>query len=160
MFREENWTFVHECKGSDLAAVATREEIEVTIFPDAAMADDRDGYPSSPVAWEGNAELRSPHDRPSFQSVAESVDEHVTSHHSASSTSPHRSNGESFSVNGHKSATLHQPWRDNTPVIAIERRDTISTMNSASPSLVEPGFDENILRALCDLDVRVSVSAT
>jgi hypothetical protein len=126
------------------------------------MADDRDGYPSSPVVWESNVdhpELRSPHDRPSFQSVVESVDEHA--HHSVSATSPpHRSNGESSSVIGHKSATVHQPWRDNAPVITIERRDTISTMNSGSPSLVEPSFDENILRALCDLNVRVSVSST
>ena len=130
-------------------------------FQYAAMVDDRDGYPSSPVVWESSvdhSEPRSPHDRPSFHSLAESVDGHAHTHHSVPSTSPpHRSNGESSSANGHKSATLHQPWRDNAPALAIERRDTISSKNSGSPSLVEPTFDENILRALCDLDVRISV---
>lgn len=125
-----------------------------SIFQDATMADDRDGYTSSPTVWEGSAdhsELLSPHDRPSFQSVAESVDEHGTaiSH-----------NGESSSVNGNRSATFHHSWRDNTPAIAIERRDTLSSMNSGSPSLVEPSFDENILRALCDLDVCVFVESS
>jgi len=28
-------------------------------------------------------------------------------------------------------------------------------MNSGTPSLVEPSFDENVLRALCELDVSV-----
>jgi len=127
-------------------------------FQDAAMVDDRDGYPSSPVVWESSvdhSEPRSPLDRPSFHTLAESVD-HAHTHHSTV-PSPHRSNGEPSSVNGHKSTTLHQPWRDNAPALAIERRDTISSKNSGSPSLVEPTFDENILRALCDLDVRVSV---
>jgi hypothetical protein len=118
------------------------------------MADDRDGYPSSPMVWESgvdHSELRSSHDRPSFQSLApESVDEHAASH----SLSPR----ESSSVNGHRSPPPKQPWRDDAPAIAIERRDTISSMNSGAPlSLVEPSFDENILRALCELDVCASI---
>lgn len=129
------------------------------------MADERDGYPSSPIVWEGredHSELRSPHDRPSFHSAAESVDEHATSqvHHSVPAPSSwDRSNGDSSSVNGHKSPTWHQPWRDNAPPIPIERRDTISSKNSGTPpSLVEASFDENMLRALCELDVCNSLS--
>lgn len=38
---------------------------------------------------------------------------------------------------------------------SLERRDTLATIHSVEqPNLVEPGFDENVLRQLCDLDVR------
>lgn len=37
----------------------------------------------------------------------------------------------------------------------LERRDTLATIHSVEqPTLVEPGFDESVLRQLCDLDVR------
>lgn len=133
-----------------------------TIIQDTVMADERDGYPSSPIVWdsrEDHSELRSPHDRPSFHSAAESVDEHATSqvHHPVPAPWD-RSNGDSSSVNGHKSQTWHQPWRDNAPPTPIERRDTISSKNSGTPpSLVEASFDENVLRALCELDVSISL---
>ena len=37
----------------------------------------------------------------------------------------------------------------------LERRDTITTIttNPETQNLVEPNFDENVLRMLCDLDV-------
>ncbi|TEB29117.1 GTPase activating protein [Coprinellus micaceus] len=39
---------------------------------------------------------------------------------------------------------------------SLERRDTLATIHSVEqPSLVEPGFDENVLRQLCDLDCSV-----
>ncbi|TFK60437.1 RhoGAP-domain-containing protein [Pluteus cervinus] len=44
-------------------------------------------------------------------------------------------------------------WRDNQPNVP-ERQDGLSIIQSES-SLVEPGFDENVLRALCDLDCGV-----
>ncbi|EPQ56726.1 RhoGAP-domain-containing protein [Gloeophyllum trabeum ATCC 11539] len=46
-------------------------------------------------------------------------------------------------------------WRESAQV-TLERRDTYSTLpTEAAPSIVEPNFDENILRALCDLDCSV-----
>lgn len=46
-------------------------------------------------------------------------------------------------------------WTDNISV-TLERRDTtLSTIPSDAASLVEPSFDENVLRALCDLDVSI-----
>ncbi|KAF5338656.1 hypothetical protein D9611_012793 [Ephemerocybe angulata] len=49
--------------------------------------------------------------------------------------------------------TFSTPWSEDAP---LGRRDTLATIHSVEqPSLVEPGFDENILRALCDLDCGV-----
>lgn len=46
-------------------------------------------------------------------------------------------------------------WTDNISV-TLERRDTtLSTIRSDIGSLVEPSFDENVLRMLCDLDVSI-----
>lgn len=44
--------------------------------------------------------------------------------------------------------------RDSIP-LTVERRDTLSTIPSDGVSLVEPSFDENVLRALCELDCGV-----
>ena len=121
------------------------------------MSDDRDGYASTTTAWESGVEpsdRHSPYDR----LVAESADERASSfaHHSFSTSPQHRSSIESPSVNGHsKSLASHRPWRDNTQPAPIERRDTLSTVESGTPSLVEPTFDENVLRALCELDVSI-----
>lgn len=46
--------------------------------------------------------------------------------------------------------------RDSIP-ITVDRKDTLSTIPSDVASLVEPSFDENVLRALCELDVSDSV---
>ncbi len=46
-------------------------------------------------------------------------------------------------------------WRDS-PTVYTDRRDTISIVPSLQgdpPVLVEPNFDEGVLRALCELDV-------
>lgn len=44
-------------------------------------------------------------------------------------------------------------WHDNLPV-TLERRDTVvSTIRSEGGTLVDASFDENVLRALCELDV-------
>lgn len=50
-------------------------------------------------------------------------------------------------------------WTDNISV-TFERRDTLSTIPSDAASLVEPSFDENVLRALCDLDVSIDLVNT
>ncbi|KAI6010918.1 RhoGAP-domain-containing protein [Pisolithus orientalis] len=44
--------------------------------------------------------------------------------------------------------------RESIP-LTVERRDTLSTIPSDVVSLVEPSFDENVLRALCELDCGV-----
>ena len=45
-------------------------------------------------------------------------------------------------------------WEHSDPDLRVEQADTVSaTLTEAS--LVEPSFDENILRTLCDLDVSV-----
>ncbi len=125
------------------------------------MSDDRDGYASTTTAWESGVEpsdLHSPYDRP----VAESADERASSyaHHPISTSPQHRSSLESQSINGHsKSLASHRPWRDNTQAVPMERRDiSLSTLESGTPSLVEPTFDENVLRALCELDVCIKCS--
>ncbi|KAF4610559.1 hypothetical protein D9613_006706 [Agrocybe pediades] len=59
-----------------------------------------------------------------------------------------RSSAESAS----KSPSL-QPWRENHTATFM---DTLSSINTGqAPSLVEPSFDENVLRALCELDCGV-----
>ena len=40
----------------------------------------------------------------------------------------------------------------------MQRADVNSEAQSDSITIVEPGFDENVLRALCDLDVSSPVS--
>jgi len=45
-------------------------------------------------------------------------------------------------------------WRDSV-TLTIERKDTLSTIPSDAISLVEPSFDENVLRVLCELDVSI-----
>lgn len=43
-------------------------------------------------------------------------------------------------------------WQDETPT--VERKDTIGTHITHESSTVIESFDDSILRALCDLDVR------
>lgn len=112
------------------------------------MADD--AYTSSTTtAWDDqqSSEIHtSSYGRPSFQSL-DSVEEDP--HHGpiglTASPQP-RSSAESAG----KSPSL-QPWRESH---AAAFMDTLSSINTGqAPSLVEPTFDENVLRALCELDV-------
>lgn len=48
--------------------------------------------------------------------------------------------------------------RDSIP-ITVDRKDTLSTIPSDVASLLEPSFDENVLRALCELDVSLTAWA-
>ncbi|KAF8801325.1 RhoGAP-domain-containing protein [Phlegmacium glaucopus] len=113
-----------------------------------------DGYTSS-TAWDSGdqSDLHSFsgqfHARPSFKSL-DSVDEtsSVNGHFTSISPQP-RSSSDSRS----KSPTS-QPWRDTAAALS-DRREALSTIHSGTPSLVEPSFDENVLRALCELDCGV-----
>ena len=51
--------------------------------------------------------------------------------------------------------TLSSKWRESLGQTTLERRDTITTTttNPETQNVVEPSFDENVLRMLCDLDV-------
>lgn len=62
------------------------------------------------------------------------------------SSPPPRSSSDSLG----RSSTSRR--RDSIP-ITVDRKDTLSTILSDVSSLVEPSFDENVLRALCELDV-------
>lgn len=62
------------------------------------------------------------------------------------SSPPPRSSSDSLG----RSSTSRR--RDSVP-FTVDRKDTLSTIPSDVASLVEPSFDENVLRALCELDV-------
>ena len=67
-------------------------------------------------------------------------------------SSPPRSSSESVGRTSSK-------WRESLSQATLERRDTITTItsNPDTPSVVEPNFDENVLRMLCGLDVSGSL---
>ncbi|KAF8646886.1 hypothetical protein AX16_007064 [Volvariella volvacea WC 439] len=46
-------------------------------------------------------------------------------------------------------------WRDNPAAALQEKQETLSTIASDVNGLLEPGFDESVLRALCELDCGV-----
>lgn len=63
---------------------------------------------------------------------------------SKSASPPPRSSTESFAK--------HSKWRDGAS--SLQRADTMSTaVSDTVAGIVEPTFDENVLRALCDIDV-------
>ena len=105
------------------------------------MADD--GYTSS-AAWETDSQ--SAHARAPLRSLD-----------STGSASPHLKSASSLPRTSTDSAGPSQ-WRDS-PTTALERRDTLASLQGqpdAAPTLVEPSFDESVLRTLCDLDVSFS----
>lgn len=115
------------------------------------MADE--GYLSS--AWESgdhsDFQTSSGHGRPqlrTFDSGESSSSPHVKS----ASPQPRSS----FESAGRSSTSR---WQDSSPpATTVERRDTLTTIHSDTTSLVEPSFDENVLRALCELDVCAEIS--
>ncbi|KAL0955139.1 hypothetical protein HGRIS_004053 [Hohenbuehelia grisea] len=113
------------------------------------MADE--GYAST--AWDGvdhsdaQTSAGTSYGRPAMHSL-ESPD---LSTPQLTSTSPQpRSSNDSVS----RSSTSR--WRDS-PTITTDVREaaTVTTIPSETASLVESGFDENVLRALCELDCSV-----
>ncbi|EGN95220.1 hypothetical protein SERLA73DRAFT_95907 [Serpula lacrymans var. lacrymans S7.3] len=123
------------------------------------MADD--GYSSS--AWE-STDNSDPSNATHTNSYARSLPAHPAVFHESSSTSPPNHQipslppksssppPRSSSDSAGRSST--SKWRDSFTV-PVERRDTLSTIPSDVGSLVEPSFDENVLRALCELDCGV-----
>ncbi|KAH7885795.1 hypothetical protein F5I97DRAFT_1875464 [Phlebopus sp. FC_14] len=115
-----------------------------------------DGYSSS--TWESadNSEPSNPgyHSFPVFHAGHSSlIQESATSPALTSlpikpSSPPPRSSSDSLG----RSSTSRR--RDSIP-LSVERKDTLSTIPSDAGSLVEPSFDENVLRALCELDCGV-----
>lgn len=106
------------------------------------MADD--GYNSS-IAWEtDHSELHSQsgHTRAPLRSL-----------NSTGSASPHLKSAPSLPRTSTDSAGPSQ-FRDS-PTLALERRDTLASLQGQveAPTLIEPNFDESVLRSLCDLDV-------
>ena len=80
------------------------------------------------------------HGRPSYQSLDSVEETESTNGHLTSISSQPRSSSDSRSK-----SPPSQPWRDTAPSLS-DRREQL-------PSLVEPSFDEHVLRALCELDV-------
>jgi hypothetical protein len=74
---------------------------------------------------------------------------------SKSSSSPPRSSTDVDFV-GKSSPSATARWRSS--IAATQRTDVTSSAQSDSTTVVEPGFDESVLRALCDLDVSVMPS--
>lgn len=101
-----------------------------------------DGYASSTNAWDN--------DDPARLRVSPNTELSVSPHNTSISPLPRSS------TDSDNRPVFTAPW--NSDGNSLERRDTLATIHSVDqPSLVEPGFDESILRALCDLDVRSSI---
>ncbi|KAG5654214.1 hypothetical protein H0H81_006248 [Sphagnurus paluster] len=108
-----------------------------------------DGYLSS--AWESG-------DQSDFQNGAGHGRPHLRtfeSVESASSNSPHITTTSPLPRSSIDSTGQSSRWHDSPPAPSSDRRDTITAAHNEPPNLVEPTFDENILRALCDLDCGV-----
>ncbi|KAJ2911869.1 hypothetical protein MD484_g8549, partial [Candolleomyces efflorescens] len=103
-----------------------------------------DGYTSSATVWDNDDQNRL------------RVSPNQATDPSASSPSPQVTSPSPLprsSTDSESRPAASAPWSDGT---TLERRDTLATIHSVEqPNLVEPGFDENILRTLCDLDCGV-----
>lgn len=105
-----------------------------------------EGYLSS--AWEsGDQTDLAGHGRPQLRTFDSAEVSSPAPQPMTSSPQPRSSND---SV-GWSSTSRQQ---ESPPAASMERRDTLTTIHSDSASLVDPSFDETVLRALCDLDVR------
>ena len=106
----------------------------------------------APSSWEHNADPNgtSPNGPNSFSPTISHTPP-TTDHTLLANTlsSPPRSSSESAG------RTSSSKWRDSLSGTTLERRGTVTTIttNPEAPSVVEPSFDENVLRTLCDLDV-------
>jgi Rho GTPase-activating protein RGD1 len=107
-----------------------------------------EGYLSS--AWESGDqfELPSGHGRPQLRTF-DSAETSSQGAHAMSSSSHPRSSVDSPG----RSST--SKWPESPPQdLPTERREGPSIVHGDTASLVEPSFDESVLRALCELDVR------
>ena len=107
-----------------------------------------EGYLSS--AWESGdqSDLPSGHGRPQLRTFDSAESSSQGARVMASSPQPRSS------IDSAERPSASR-WPESPPQgLITERRDTLSTIHSDKGSLVEPSFDENVLRALCELDVR------
>lgn len=106
-----------------------------------------EGYLSS--AWEsGDQSDLAGHSRPQLRTF-DSAEVSSPGPQPTSSSPQPRSSIDSA---GRSSTSKRQ---ESPHAMTTERRDTLATIHGDSTSLVEPSFDENVLRALCDLDCGV-----
>jgi Rho GTPase-activating protein RGD1 len=123
---------------------------------DEAGSTDGHGIVGSPTATNGPHAFQSHPAQPPI-SVSTSNPPNVTipsrpSLSSKSSSSPPRSSTDVDFV-GKSSPSATTRWRSS--LAATQRTDVASSTQSDATTVVEPGFDESVLRALCDLDVSV-----
>ena len=111
--------------------------------------------PDSPSA--ANPPMSPGHTRPSL-SLQSSTNSSYSPRDSPNSAMPHLAHlplNSAASPPRSSSESAGQPaggkWRDS--LRPLERRDTITSLPSDAGSIVEPSFDENVLRALCEMDV-------
>ena len=141
--------------------------MSIRIAADEAGSTDSHPIVGSPTATSTNNggthhAFQSSHPHPAQQppiSVSTSNPPNVTipsrpSLSSKSSSSPPRSSTDVDFV-GKSSPSATARWRSS--IAATQRTDVTSSAQSDSTTVVEPGFDESVLRALCDLDVSVIV---
>lgn len=130
--------------------------MSIRITDEAGSADGH-GIVGSPIATNGPHPFQSHSSQPPISVSTSNHPPHVTipsrpSLSSKSSSSPPRSSTEvDFAGKSSPSATAR--WRNS--LAATQRTDITSSAQSDSTTVVEPGFDESVLRALCDLDVSV-----
>ncbi len=128
---------------------------------DEAGSTDGHGIVGSPAATNGPLVFQS-HPAQSSVSASTSNSPNVVipsrpSLSSKSSSSPPRSSTDVDFV-GKSSPSATARWRNSFP--ATQRTDVSPSAQSDSNTVVEPGFDESVLRALCDLDVSVMTTSS
>lgn len=108
-----------------------------------------DGYTSS-TAWESSGQGELPAARGHYPGHSlDSVESSSLNLHVTSISPPPRSSSDS------ERKSPNNFWQDAQTSIP-ERHDTLATIHSVqTPSLVDPSFDENVLRSLCELDCGV-----
>lgn len=109
-----------------------------------------DGYLSS--AWDGDHsdfQNSAGHGRPQLRTFESADTSSSSSRIDSTSPIPVRTSVDSAG----RASTSRWQESPTTHMTTLERRDNASTIHSEPIALVEPTFDESVLRALCDLDV-------
>lgn len=98
--------------------------------------------------------------RPSLSTNQASKDQGSSRGSSTSGTSPPTAPSKSGSPPPRES--IDSPVKPSAPPVSwresmstLDRREAFSTAGTEQIQVVEPTFDENVLRALCDMDVRL-----
>ncbi|KAG6873517.1 hypothetical protein C0995_014785 [Termitomyces sp. Mi166 len=113
----------------------------------ALMTDD--GYLSS--AWDGDQfdfQNSAGHGRPQLRTFESAETSSLSPRVDSTSPIPTRASVDSAG----RASTSRWQESPTAQITTPERRDNASTVHSEPVNLVEPTFDESVLRALCDLD--------